>query len=835
MSFPVRAYLILQDANGEWLSTVHRDLQSVLKAWAERPRRDAGGVLHLGFDRPTTDKFVEVVSKYPGRLLVTSAAKYGLPKEYEASNTTVGIVEGIPLHVGTKGWGYAVEMLEDIAEAPLAIAKNKNLSGWVEEFTHIMPEYKKALLLCEIFDEESYLENEGKLEKSLRKKIGIHRFRALGGDATQDPITIARCAPPWLLERSVSSLGLTVRVSNVFVWSKINTVDDLTKLTQFDLLRMPNFGRKSLGDLKDSLISALDEGPFALEEKLREAGATSLEQEIKKTLETFDKREKDILARRMGLFKAPDTLQAIADSYGITRERIRQIEDRCVKTLIKEAYWDDLLADKLKVLLLGRDYPLPVLGVEALDKWFTGFTNSGSALRYILENICIGRVGITHLDGIDYFGFLKQKEWETALSEARQFLQTAPGQRWSEEYCRSIVFSYLKDDAKEFRMLLWEKAAKLCHFSGEAGHKVLIAYGYGVEHAVEAILAEAEEPIHYTKIVKLTEQRLNREVDVRRAHNSAASVGILFGPGLYGSEKHLKFLDDYADQVCEVAEDIILNDSQIRQWHTSEILSSLSEREEIEIEKLDKYKLNHILKRSSVLKSLGRMTWAEAQTGISEMAERIEIRQAIIRLLQNAGRPLSTPEIKQQLIAVRGINHTFQIPSNDPIIRLDTKYWGLNDRDILIKRAEQPFFREKIIELLERKQSGIHVTEFLDFEETGREGLSAQITVSLAVHDPRIRISPSQYLYLNSWGAPRRETLASAILNILKDSHIPLTISEITERVKQRTGLSSVRNLYSCLYGLNATYDTEAQGWIRGEQVASDTEEELEEEAAVGF
>jgi len=44
-------------------------------------------------------------------------------------------------------------------------------------------------------------------------------------------------------------------------------------------------------------------------------------------------REKDIIKRRAGFYGRPQTLQEIAKEYGLTRERIRQIEAKAYRKL----------------------------------------------------------------------------------------------------------------------------------------------------------------------------------------------------------------------------------------------------------------------------------------------------------------------------------------------------------------------------------------------------------------------------------------------------------------------------------------------------------------------
>ena len=59
-----------------------------------------------------------------------------------------------------------------------------------------------------------------------------------------------------------------------------------------------------------------------------------LEKAIKETLETLDEKERKVIIYRFGLFGAPyHTLEEIAQEFGVTRERIRQIEAKAIRKL----------------------------------------------------------------------------------------------------------------------------------------------------------------------------------------------------------------------------------------------------------------------------------------------------------------------------------------------------------------------------------------------------------------------------------------------------------------------------------------------------------------------
>ena len=55
---------------------------------------------------------------------------------------------------------------------------------------------------------------------------------------------------------------------------------------------------------------------------------------VKDILETIEReREREIIARRFGLYDRKETLEQIGELLGITRERVRQLRDRALKRL----------------------------------------------------------------------------------------------------------------------------------------------------------------------------------------------------------------------------------------------------------------------------------------------------------------------------------------------------------------------------------------------------------------------------------------------------------------------------------------------------------------------
>lgn len=824
MTHPIRAFLIVRRGTHDFGVHVCRDLDAVRAAWSEREDQTQAAVLHTGFDRPHSGEFEDLLSANPGRMLLTASAVYALPSAYGASSNPIGFVGELPIYLGLKGWGYVCDdpKLADIDPICVVI----DARDWVAEYLRERPQDAPRLAAANIADETSYQTNEAHLPADVRHRCGLTRFNSLISGAEDDPCEIARAAPPWLQAMPVENLNLTVRLENVFGRAHIATIKDLTDHSLADLLRLSNFGRKSAQDLRRILLQALDAGPSGYSPALAsnddeakedsEAQRSTLLAQIHRTLSSCDQRSGDILSRRMGLNRPSETLQEIADTYGVTRERVRQIEAKTIQRIIRFERWDDLLTLKIRILLTDRTYPLPVLGLEVVDGWFIGLSDQVEALRYTLANFCEGRVSIVQISGVEYIGFLTQGEWQSALAEAQQTLMYASENGLIESELRRLLAPIIPEKAGEFRALLWEEATRHCHFCmNEQGERILVSHGRGVEHAVQAILFDAERPLHYTEIAERVSDRLKRPIEVRRAHNAAATVGILMGRGIFGAEKHLGLTSMQIADVAEEASSIILNGPEGKQWHAAEVLAVLTERS-LASETLDKYAIDYCLRSGKGLQGLGRMAWRAAADAM-QSSNRLEMRQAIETVLMEAGKPLSTADLRQRLVALRGVNDIFQFSTADPLIRLGPGLWGLNDRDVPIARAEQRELFDDIVSALQTRQAGIHVSEISEALSRRWEGVPPHIIISLSNFDARLKVSLGQFVQLSEWEGPRRQSILQTVQSLVGDLPERFSSEDVVRVVKDRTDLPfDTSQISACLRSVGAVYDSSDRIWSLG-------------------
>jgi hypothetical protein len=196
----------------------------------------------------------------------------------------------------------------------------------------------------------------------------------------------------------------------------------------------------------------------------------------------------------------------------------------------------------------------------------------------------------------------------------------------------------------------------------------------------------------------------------------------------------------------------------------------------------------------------------------------------VVAIVQAAGHPLSTGEIKERLTAVRGVNEFFQISPIDPLIRMQPGIWGINDRDVPIAREEQQRLVEQLVQCLDEKRSGIHASELPEILPL--QACSPDAFLSITSQDKRLKIAQGRYVYLAEWESPRRETIGRAVSAVLGDAAGPLTLEEIAASVENRIGRKIGKPVISgALQALEAEFNDTTREWSLSRPSTDDDED----------
>lgn len=866
---PIRIFLLLRLKNGEWISSSHRDFDEVLSAW-EAARQNSGtvGIIHVGISRPQNGAFESVASHITDCIVLTSSARWAF-NDIGTYSGAISFVEGLSLHVALTGWGYT-NSSNDIIKSVIAERTDDAQhfsSPWLSNFCNINPTMAREALIRGVRDDSSYQSHEKSLSWEMRCVLGNERMNYLmRGLDVENPIHVASACPPWLLSTPIDLINATVRCSNSLRSAEISWVSDLLKITIDDLMKIPNFGRKSLRDLAMAILSTAKRGPILIEgqnEKFQlveqpsgigrfvvkqdEVGQLDLADKpysmrsfkfaFESNLSQLKENQLTVLRQRIGTEGGKLTLEEISSEMGNTRERVRQIEAKAIQILQMDRVWETEVAARLESLLQDREDPLPALSLNIFDPWFSDIENLLPELKFIFERILNNRFSMLDINGCQFITRITKNEWQAAIREGTDYLEHALPERPTKLELRHAIEALLPNKGSELASEFWSTVQTIAVFSKDAsGTERLAGIGTSAESFVGAVLASSDRPLHYSEIPDHIQKAFGRTIDVRRAHNAARNVGILLGRGTFGTRQHCPLSFDEMAVLCQESEEIVLSGAKERQWSCYEILEKLGGRGLDFEERINQYVIHLALQESTVLSNLGRFVWAQSGERPSGTHDRIDITQAILSLLQAAGKPLTRNEIRAALLRDRGLSGYFQIQPRGSLVRVGEGLWGILERDIPLTNDEMINLRTSIVTLLDTLQLGIHVTEI-------HEHLHSIAPYALKVEDPfailsvllldsRFKFSTSGYLFLAVWAGSRRLSQGDAVIEILRQSNkFGLKASEVASRASTLLGRAiGKENVYAAMAACGAKFDQESGRWILNDEneiEADDTDSKM--------
>ena len=180
----LRAYLIILNQRGKLNVTVHRDLNSLLETWKREKEIDqnCAALVHVGFDRPANEVIVELLADFPKRVLVTEAARWALPNDFQAHPISIGSCRcgadsvDMSVYISIKGWGYISSEHEIKLELVQSISRTIPPEGWVKQLSEDFPDLYLVLAKYNIKNEIDFIELRNTLPNDYCNKIENRRF-----------------------------------------------------------------------------------------------------------------------------------------------------------------------------------------------------------------------------------------------------------------------------------------------------------------------------------------------------------------------------------------------------------------------------------------------------------------------------------------------------------------------------------------------------------------------------------------------------------------------------------------------------------------------------------
>ena len=266
-------------------------------------------------------------------------------------------------------------------------------------------------------------------------------------------------------------------------------------------------------------------------------------QSVKKLLVALQERSRDIIIKRYGLGKNPShmTLDAIGKNYGITRERVRQIENHAIATIRKskqfaeeKPVFDEV--EKLISELGGIIVEQELLEMVSKDLSTQSCVNfllvTGHPFnkikededfkhRWFIDNSLAEKV---HLSLKKLYESLKDDELVTEQEMIKNFLN----------YVEGVAEQYKTEEIAKRWLNLSKKVSKnpLGEWGKTASPNISTK---GVRDYAYLVIRKHGSPIHFKEVAKAITTVFNKKAHVATTHNELIkdSRFVLVGRGLY--------------------------------------------------------------------------------------------------------------------------------------------------------------------------------------------------------------------------------------------------------------------------------------------------------------
>ncbi|MBX3713750.1 MAG: hypothetical protein KF800_17455 [Lysobacter sp.] len=645
-----------------------------------------------------------------------------------------------------------------------------------------------------------------------------------------------------LLRAPIEHLNLPLRAQNRLAQIGVSRVGDLVHYQDKDLLKVDGFGLSSLrelhaaiddaiarhGDLlTDETVGAdLSENNSSDQEDIAEPVMVATSSEPigadlfsiwNGFLAKIPARSRDVIIARMGGRDRPLTLEALGRQFGLTRERVRQVQQKVMVRFQLETGVADRLADVLTQILSSRSSPLYLATLPAEDSWFQHVRNPEALLDFLIDHLLKGKFGTFKIHGRGVVSRCSLPEWERKLHTARSFVADNSSAGLTESALKLAVGAIAGVEAEELQEELWRHATTYAHFAERDGERILVAHGRGVDQMVTMVLESSCEPLHYREIAARVERAYGVQ-DVRRVHNSSDTVGYLLGRGVYGLRRHIPVSVSEGRYLASLCESLVKEGPIGRQWHTREMLADIEDQEPLSCS-LSHYDLSVLLQTESDLHYAGRQIWTAKTHGRGGVHARIDIRNAIEAALEEEGKPMAAIEIHRRISTIRGLGNTFQVHPRGRLIRVGPAMWGLSDRDVDVACDELAEVLNKLYLLLSERGRAFHVSELLEaLRWRDKDAAVGWQTFGVAQVDSRFRCFAGDYLGLAGWTATNRISMHEAIAEALPVLKVGASVSKVQEVVEAQLERGVSTDLVrAALRGLGASYDRLRGVWTLAE------------------
>jgi len=372
----------------------------------------------------------------------------------------------------------------------------------------------------------------------------------------------------------IGSLSLPLRIENALrIHGNIKTVGELISKSDKEVLKIRNIGTKFLSELRDIRNTLLNAGfNIAIQEHQNvnsQVGVdnpdVNVSHQNKPTKEQFDylalllekcplERDKEVVSRRFGLNGGDkETLEEIGSSFGVTRERIRQIQKRSLLRMQKvNPFILKQLTEGLEELLYNSGGFITDEEADSMiPQLISSRTEDGSSA---LDLFCdLSLIQSTKLGDITLYSPIFT---DASLYQLTEKLRTIVkdeniGISLSAIKKRVRIFKNISDPrfSKEYFILKYcwidprieEVDQQLTNNDGEIYFRHYTSGNFpsaGWISGMKKILESEGSPLHFTEIANKLNDLIpddKRKIEVRRAHSILIENGSFAHVGIRGT------------------------------------------------------------------------------------------------------------------------------------------------------------------------------------------------------------------------------------------------------------------------------------------------------------
>ena len=462
---------------------------------------------------------------------------------------------------------------------------------------------------------------------------------------------------------------------------------------------------------------------------------------LRKLLKLRTSEVRMILSLRSGLGASSETLASIGMTLGITRERVRQIEDRELRRLKRDRLWLDAVGARARS---ATEKGAVALDDLEQDPWWRDVARQPTTLNYFCDKLLSGTVRVVSLAGRDYLSASTRDQIVAAQSAAKQAVKsmTLPARY---ETLRAAFHGIVEPLGSTLAEVIEnELRGEMSFGSPQDGVDRVVAVGTSYASRVLTLLHAQSERIH----VEVVYARVGR--------GAFPEEVIYFGAGHVGLQNHFPEFSKWVERVVPAALDVMRSEAPERQWHCLELHDEIADK--LALPKwLDEWHVAALLRRSPEVRYLGRLRASLAEAAPDE---RIGYRDAAHKVLEKAKAPMQRAEVLATLMRTVGVREATlsMVFAKPPFLLMGADRVGLIARDVPGGVGGIPLAAERVAEELEdlkRGLGGAELAKIVHPLSAAHQQWTPEMCLSVLRGDSRFRLSLSGGVGLADWDTAR--------------------------------------------------------------------------------